>query len=426
MLATVASIYTLLLGIGILLVGSGLLGTLLGLRAEMEAFTGSQIGMVMSAFFAGYVIGSYWCPKLIQRFGHIRAFTAMAALAATTVMIHPLAVNPVAWVLLRVVTGFCMLGLYMVIESWLNEQVEHHRRGKVFAVYMTTNLVALGLGQFLILPYGAQGTTTFMLAALLFTLGLVPVALTNVREPTPVVAPKLGLRHLFEISPLGVAGGFISGLGNGAFWGMGAVFASRIGLAPSHVAFFMSALILGGALLQFPIGQLSDRYDRRRVLTVVAFISAAVAVLAYTFAGISEAGLIMAAVLYGGFSFAVYSLSVAHLNDHIQPGEVLEATRGLLLLNGIGAALGPMLAGATMEVLGARSLPLFWGLCFGALGTFAVVRMRISAPIPAEEQADFVPLSRTSPIALEMDPRAELEPEFELDLGPSAEARAIN
>lgn len=422
MLATVASIYTLLLGIGILLAGSGLLGTLLGLRAEMEAFSGSEIGVVMSAYFVGYVVGSYWCPPLIRRVGHIRAFAAMAALGATAVMIHPLAVNPAAWVILRVITGFCMLGLYMVIESWLNEQVEHHRRGKVFAVYMTTNLVALGIGQFLILPYGAGGTTTFMIAALLITLGLVPVALTDVREPTPVETPKLSVRYLFQISPLGVTGGFISGLGNGAFWGMGAVFGARIGLAPSHIAVFMSALILGGALLQFPIGHLSDRFDRRSVLTVVAFLSAALAALAWLFAGVSEAGLIVAAVLYGGFSFAVYSLSVAHLNDHIQPGEVLEATRGVLLLNGVGAALGPMLAGAAMELWGPRTLPLFWALSMGALGVFAVARMRISAPIPAEEQAEFVPLARTSPMALEMDPRAELEPEFELELEPEPEA----
>ena len=416
MLATVTSVYTLLLGMGILLVGSGLLGMVVGLRAELEQFSGSVIGIIMSAFFFGYVLGSYWCPVLIRRFGHIRAFTAMAALAAASVLVHALIVDPIAWFVLRVITGICMLGLYMVIESWLNEQVDRSRRGKVFAVYMTVNLVALGLSQFLILVYGPAGMASFLLVAMLFSLGLIPIALTNVREPSPVEAPSFSLGHMFRMSPLGVVGGFASGLVNGAFWGMGPVFAHRIGMDAQAIAIFMSGIILGGALLQFPIGHYSDRYDRRAVLTYTAIISAGIAAAAVFAAQFSHALLIAVAILYGGFSFSVYSLSVAHFNDQVEPGEILEATRGLLLLNGMGAALGPALAGGMMQVFGPRSLLAYWAIVLGLLGAFALWRMRAGAPVPAEAQGEFVPMSRTSAAALEMDPRVELEPE--LDLGP--------
>lgn len=420
MLATVASIYTLLLGIGILLTGSGLLGTVIGLRAELEQFPGSVIGIIMSAFFFGYVLGSYWCPALIRRVGHIRAFAAMAAIAAASVLAHGLVVHPIAWFVLRIITGICMLGLFMVIESWLNEQVDHYRRGKVFAVYMTVNLLALGLSQFLILVYGPVGIAPFALVAILFVLGLVPVALTDVREPTPVEAPSFSLRHMFHISPLGVAGGFASGLVNGAFWGMGAVFAHRIGMDHQGIAIFMSGVVLGGALLQFPIGHYSDSVDRRTVLTYTALISAGVAALALFAAEISHVLLIAVAIVYGGFSFSVYSLSVAHFNDQVEPGEVLEATRGLLLLNGMGAALGPALVGGMMELFGPQSFLTYWVVVLGLLGVFALWRMRAGAPMTVEEQGEFVPMARTSAAALEMDPRVDMEPELDLEAQPDS------
>lgn len=415
MLATVTSIYTLLLGIGILLAGSGLLGTLVGLRAELEQFSGSVIGIIMSAFFFGYVLGSYWCPALIRRVGHIRAFAAMAALAAASVLAHALVVHPIAWFVLRVITGICMLGLYMVIESWLNEQVDRYRRGKVFAVYMTVNLLALGFSQFLILVYGPSGIGSFALVAILFTLGLIPIALTSVREPTPVEAPSFSLRHMFQMSPLGVVGGFASGLVNGAFWGMAPVFAHRIGMDAQGIAIFMSGIILGGALLQFPIGHYSDRYDRRTVLTFTALISAGIAAAALFASQVSHALLIAVGILYGGFSFSVYSLCVAHLNDQVEAGESLEATRGLLLLNGIGAAMGPALAGGMMQMFGPHSLLAYWALVLGLLGAFALWRMRAGEPVPVEAQGEFVPMSRTSVAALEMDPRVDLEPELDFD-----------
>jgi len=229
MFATVASIYSLLLGMGILLAGSGLLGTLLGLRAGLEGYSELLIGVIMSAFFLGYILGSFLCPPLIRRVGHIRAFAALASTASVASLLHGLMVDPVVWWVLRVITGISVLGLYMVIESWLNEQVRH-KRGQVFAVYMMVSLVALGVGQFLILAYGPSSLASFVLVGMLFSLGLLPVALTPVSQPVPVQTPRFPLVRLYHQSPVGFVGSFTSGMITGTFWGLSAVYALAIGL----------------------------------------------------------------------------------------------------------------------------------------------------------------------------------------------------
>jgi MFS family permease len=411
MLKTVISINSLLLAVAILLVGSGLLGTTIALRTGLEGYSKSLAGFIMSGFFLGYFIGAYVCPRIVQGVGHIRAFAAFAAIGCVAVLLHGLVVNAMVWWVLRVVTGMSMLGLYLIIESWLNGLSQQTLRGRVFAVYMTINLLALAVGQYLILVYGVAGVAPFALVAIFFALALVPVALTRMQAPAHVAVPELGLRRLYGISPLGATGALVTGLTNGAFWGLGPLFASSIGLHASGVAFFMSGVILGGALLQWPIGHYSDRYDRRRVLAGVSLAGAVAAAAAFVLAGTSLAGLLVAAIVYGGFSFSVYSLSVAHTNDHLDPGEILGATRGLLMLSGIGSTVGPLLAGLIMDLSTPRILMAYMALMLMVLAGFAALRMRVSAPIPLAEQAEFVPLARTSPEMLELDPRAEVEGE---------------
>lgn len=409
MIATVVSIYSLLMATAIMLLGSGLLGTLLGVRAGIEQFSAVMTGMIMSGYFVGYVIGSYRCPRIVRRVGHIRTFTAMAAISAACVIVHGLLVDPYTWWILRVLTGICMVGMFLVVESWLNEQADSTRRGKIFASYMSVNLFALGLGQFLFLIYGAEDLASFALVALFLSLALVPVALTRMPEPRPVEVPHLRLRRLISISPLGTAGALFTGLGNGAFWGMAPLFGHDIGLSDGGVASFMAAVILGGAVLQWPIGHFSDRHDRRVVLAAVALGSALTAAVVVLAARGVVPGLVTAAILFGGFSFSVYSLAVAHTNDHIGAGDVLEATQGLLLLNGIGAAFGPLFAGLLIEGLGPRSLFAYLAATYGLLGLFALYRMRVTPPIPLQEQSEFVAMARTGVAAAELDPRTEPE-----------------
>lgn len=409
MLKVIVSLFSLLFGIGLLLIGMGSLGTLLGVRAGIEQFGPALTGVVMAAYFLGFIVGNYACPPLIRRVGHIRAFAAMAAIVTAVALTHSLVVSPYAWFALRVVNGACMMGLYMVVESWLNAITPNERRGQVFAVYMATTLLAMATGQYLILAGEITSLTPFALTAVFLALALVPVALTRIGQPVPVEVQRLSLRALFTIAPLGAVGALFAGLATGAFWGMGPLFAHRIGLAPTGVALFMSATILGGAMLQWPIGRLSDNSDRRRVLAVVCLGAVVTALMSYGLVLAIPDALYVSAFIYGGFAFTIYSLSVAHTNDHLGKEQVLEATRSLLLLHGIGATIGPALAGVLMALLGPGSLLLYFATVLALLGLYAVVRMRARLSIiPAESFRPMV--GETSQVVLAMDTRGDEPP----------------
>jgi MFS family permease len=318
--SSLRSVYSLLLGMGILLMGSGLIGTLLGLRAKSEGFSELAIGFVMSAFFVGYIVGSWLIPAVIARVGHIRTFAALAALSAAAALAHALWVDPVVWWVLRLINGISLLGSYMVIESWLNEQVVE-KRGQVFAIYMMTSLLALGAGQFLLLLYGPEAIQSFMLVAMLFALGLIPIALTPVTQPVPIQTARLPLRDLYRRAPVGTIGAGVSGLITGSFWGLAAVFARDIGLADAWVAVFLSAAIFGGAMLQYPIGRASDGHDRRKALMVVSALAAIGSIGIYASIGHIPLVTVTVGLLWGGFAFSLYALSVAQTYDRLESSE---------------------------------------------------------------------------------------------------------
>ena len=403
--------FPLLFGIGLLLVGIGLQGTLLALRANLENFPVPMTGFMMSAYFMGFIVGTFLCPKLIRGVGHIRAFTAFAAITAAAAIAHGIMVDPWLWTALRIITGTCMVGLYMVIESWLNAMAPNEQRGRFFAVYTIITLLAMALGQYLILLDDIGGYRLFSFTALLVALAVVPIALTRIIQPAPVTAPSIGLKHLYRESPLGVSGALISGINNGAFWGLGALFAQRIGMSEAGIALFMSLTIIGGALLQWPIGHFSDRYDRRHILVAASLVTAAIAFIAFFVVDFSHTLLIAIAVGYGGFAFSLYGLSVAHVNDHLGADDMLEASRNLLLIYGAGAVIGPTVGSFFMQQFGPGSLLLFLTTTLLVLGAIGLYRLRVGPLIPAEEQMDFAPMTGTSPVALEMDPRLDAEEE---------------
>lgn len=404
MIQAVRSVSSLLLGMAILLAGSGLIGTLLGLRASAEGFGGFTLGLVMSGFFAGYILGAFVTPPLIRRVGHIRTFTAMAALAAVVCMLYGLWVDPLVWWVLRVLNGIAMVSIYMVIESWLNEQM-HEQRSKIFAAYMMVSFMALGAGQFLVGLYGAGQLASFVLVGVCFSLGLIPIALTPVTQPTPIDTHRLPLAHLYRVSPVGFFAGTISGLLSGAFWGLAAAFATQQGLDDADVATLTAAAIFGGALMQWPIGKLSEGRDRRRVLAVVATLAILSAVAMFLVGPHSAPGLIAATACYGSFAFSLYGLAVAQTHDRFHPSEALEATKALLLLSGIGAAVGPIMAGGIMSLAGPRSLPLILAVQLLVLLLLTAWRIRRDAPVAPADRTGFMPLHRTSPAATDMDPR---------------------
>mgnify|MGYP000633721042 CR=1 FL=1 len=411
MLKKIVSIYSLLIATAILLLGSGLLGTVVALRASIEDFPKSLIGLIMAGFFLGYVIGSYLCPRLIRNFGHIRSFSVFAAIGCVCVLLHGLWIQPAAWLVIRIFTGICMLGMYLVIESWLNTLSTAKNRGSVFAIYMSINLLALGVGQYLLLIYDARNLQAFSLIALFFSLALVPIALTRMQQPAPVPESRLGIAHLYSMSPLAVFGALISGIVNGAFWGMGPLYALSVGFDEPGIALFMSSIIFGGALLQWPLGHLSDNFNRRLVIFGVSLLASLAALTVfYTIDSHRIIGLV-ATFIFGGGAFSIYSLSMAHANDHHDTEHLLETNRGLLLLSGIGATLGPILAGLLMQGFNAPVLMLLFAGLMLLLAILAMMRHSIGETIPTEAQSDFLIMARTSPAMLDLDPRTEPEHE---------------
>lgn len=402
MLSALHSVSSLLLGVAVLITGSGLFGTLLGVRAGLEGFADVVIGLVMSAYFVGFFLGTFFCPAIVRRVGHIRAFAMFAAVASATAIVHALAIDPWLWAALRVLNGGCLVGLFMVIESWLNAHSPNDRRGQVFSVYTAIALAALALGQVLIATADPAGFVLFGIVSILFSLALVPVAFTRVEQPKPVSVPHLGLRSLYAVAPAGVAGAFAAGLVGGALWGMGPPFVQRIGLETTAIAGFMGAAVLGGAVLQWPLGRLSDRGDRRYVLAAVCAGAALAALAALGATYWSVAALVASMFLYGGLAFSVYPVSVAFVNDRLAREHALAGSSGLLLVYGVGAVIGPAFVGSAMEALGPRTLPVFFAVVLTAMAGFAYYRLRKAPEAPEAPHTKFVPMMRTSAAALQM------------------------
>ncbi len=393
-------------GIGILLVGNGLLGTLLGVRAVSLGFSLEITGVVMAAYFAGFIAGSLRCVYLIERTGHIRTFAAMASVSSAATLAFLLVESPVAWAILRAILGFCFAGLYMVTESWLNDRSDNTNRGRVLSIYMMVSLASLAAGQPLLLLPSPGGFETFCVASILVSLGLVPVALTSSPAPAPPRAHPMGLLSLYRISPLGVAGCFASGLALGAFWSMAPVFTRTLGLSERDTAIFMVVTILGGLFLLWPIGRLSDRMDRRRVLTLACTISAAASLAMVLTGGGSVLALFGLAIVFGGFTFPIYSIAVAHTNDFLESDNFVSASSSLLLVYGSGAVLGPLIAGVMMGWMGAFGLYAMLAGVMTVAVFFALSSMLLRAPLPVQEQEAVVLLPRTTHVAYELDPRA--------------------
>lgn len=406
MFATIVPLSALLSGVAVLLLGSGLLGTLLGVRGTLEGFGDQVLGLVMSGYFLGFFLGTYFAPAVIRRMGHIRAFAFFGALFACIALVHPLWVDPIGWGLLRVGTGVAVVGLYTVIESWLNATADGAQRGRVFAIYMAINLFALALGQQLLRLAPAESFVLFSLVAILICLAMLPVTATRMAQPPMHEAPRLGALRLFRMAPAAGAGALFSGLVIGTFWGLGPVYAGRLGLEIDQLAAFMTVTIIGGALLQWPIGKLSDSGDRRRTLALVSLGAALVSALAIFLSGTATGLLYATFFLYGGLSFAIYPVAVAHMLDHVEPAEVLPACASLLLLHGVGAALGPALTGFAMAEFGPRAFPGILALLHLAAGGFVLVRLSVRQRDVSSE-AQFHPMLRTSPIAMEMLPEAD-------------------
>lgn len=409
MTRTLSQIASLLIGIGIVQLGNGLLTTVVSLRMTYEGFSTEMAGFIMSCYFAGQMLASRTIPDVIARVGPVRAFAAAAAILAAAALSHILLVTAIAWIILRTATGYGMAGVNMVAESWLNTRATKENRGQILAFYMITVYLMTGLGQFLLNLDSPSGYELFALATVLLTLGLVPVALTNSPAPSFGDRSTLKLRQLYRLSPLGLAGVLATGFVNSAFYGLGPIFANKIGLGDFDVSVFMGATIISGLAMQWPVGKLSDKYDRRLVLMGVFFAVAAACIAMVTVLRVHPAWTLVVACIYGGLSFTTYSLSVAHACDFLEPKDMAKAASSFVFIYCIGAVLGPMAASWFMSATGAQGLFIYAALINAALGVFAIYRMFQRPTVPKDQRAPFVAMPQNTPVVQMMAPRPALQ-----------------
>jgi MFS family permease len=411
MLSQLNAVSSLLFGLGALLVGAGLLGTLLPVRGHLEGFSELQIGIVMASYYVGFVGGTVLCPWMVRRVGHIRTFTALAAMAIVSILGHSIFISPPAWVVLRAAVGVSMIGLYITVESWLNERADRETRGRILASYEMVAMGSLALGQFLIAVGQLESTLPFLIAACFFAIGVIPVALTRLPEPMPSPTQRLVLRQLFSVAPLAVFGTLASGFSAGAFFSLGPLYAQQIALAPTGIAAFMSSALIGGAVLQWPIGGWSDRADRRIVISFVTLTATIAAIALIVVARRGLVALLPFTFLYGGTVTVLYSLCVAHANDLLPQKQYLDAARGFNLLYAVGAMTAPIVTGGLMARFGATGLFITCGVVLLMLGVFAVSRVMQGPVVPVEARDKFVPVATISPCEPQMHPHEPVEGE---------------
>ncbi len=396
-LHTLRNTWPLFSGLGIIGLCIGAQNTLLGLRAELEGFDTHITGIVMSTYFAGFLLGSLRAPHIIKRVGHVRTFAALTALASISILIHALIVTPWVWMIMRLLTGFAISAIYVVAESWLNQAADNRIRGRILSLYMITMLAGISCGQFLINVADPLSFVLFSLISVLISLAAIPVLVTSTPMPPFKLIKPVNIALLYRSAPTGLFGSIFINTAYAVIFGMGAVYAKRMGMSISQVSFFMAAMVLGGILFQWPLGRLSDRVDRRIIIAVAATGSCLFA-LASAYAGVTENGLYLAlALLFGGCCFPLLALYLAVTNDELDADQASGASSTLLLVGGIGSVLGPLLASVAMERWGPSYY--FWMLALFSGLMAAHALYRISAePQPTTGEHSVFQIQAPTPV----------------------------
>ncbi|MFI4869325.1 MAG: MFS transporter [Steroidobacterales bacterium] len=407
-LSTISATWPLLLGMGVLMLGAGLQGTLLGLRATLEGFPTPVTGMIMSCYYVGYLLGTMVAPRLLRQIGHIRVFAALAAVASASTLVQATFVNPFAWGAMRLTTGWCFAGIYVVAESWLNDRASRENRGRLMAVYMLVLYVGLGGAQFLLIVSNPSTAAPFMLVSALICLAMVPIVVSARQAPEPAVPHKVRYRDLYRNSPLGVVAVGVSGLISATIFSMGPVYARLSGLAVPRVATFMAVSILAGVLTQYPIGRLSDRIDRRSVIAGICTLATMLAGSIALFGAMPHALFLTLSALFSGFVLTLYSLAISHVNDKLEPAQMVAASSALLRLNGACAAVGPVLVGSLIAAFGPPAYFATLAALTGALTIYDLWRKSRRRPVPTAQKGPFInvqPQGMTGQIATNLDRR---------------------
>ncbi len=401
MLRVLGSVWALLIGMILIMIGNGMQSTLMGVRGGIEGFSTSALSIITAGYFVGFLAGSRAAPVMIRRVGHVRVFAALGSFMSAGLIAFPLIADPVVWTVLRVILGFCLSGVYVTAESWLNNAADNQTRGKVLSAYMIAQTLGMVTAQGLLNLADAAGFVLFVLSSILVSLSFAPILLSASPVPVTEATRAMTLAQLYRRSPLGTVGTLLLGGVFAAQMGMAAVYGAKAGLAVGQVSAFIAAIFVGSLALQYPIGWLSDRMDRRLLILVLGMTGAAA-----TWAGFVSGGalplLLGAAFLMGGMANPLYSLLIAYTNDYLELEEMPAASSALVFIYGIGAIAGPLVTGGVMNVVGPDGFWLVLSALFLAIAGYAAWRMTRRPAIPVEETGAYVGvLPTSSPVAVE-------------------------
>lgn len=412
-MASVIKIYALFLGSALLMFGGGLQGLLLSVRGAEENFSLLALGLIGTGWSVGFVAGSLTVPMVVRKVGHIRAFSVMAAIGTITILLNLMWINDVSWIVLRALSGFCFAGAAMIVESWLNEVSDNKNRGTIFSIYVTINMAASTMGQIAMSVTGTAGYIPFVIGAISFICAVLPTALTSSPQPKPLASAKIDIGLLYRTSPVAAIAAFSVGMANGAFGTLAPVYGYEQGLDAGGIALLFALAAILGAVAQVPFGRLSDRVDRRLVMIGLSLFAAIVGALTAIIN--PEAGWLMY-VLFAAYGFAanpIYAVAVAHANDFAKDGEFARIAGGMLLILGVGLAIGPAVASLIMGAWSPVGLFVVTATFHGALAGTAYLRMRVRKSVEADERAPFQPMSdrQVTPETFVLDPRGDSDDE---------------
>ncbi len=406
----ILKIFALLLSSALLMVAGGMHGLILPVRGSEEGFSLISLGLIGTGWSVGFISGSIFVPHLVRQVGHIRSYAVMAAIACMTILFNLIFISDWAWIILRIFSGFCFAGAAMVVESWLNEVSDNESRGTTFSIYVSVTLVASTAGQMIIAGTGVAGYIPFVLAAIAYIGAVLPTAVTRTPQPAPLQTVSLDLMLLYRTSPISVVAAFSIGMANGAFGTLAPVYGISRGLSTATVAYLMSLAFIAGAIAQIPLGRLSDKIDRRKVLIGVSLVGAASGFLTIIFDPGENLLLYCLFAGYGLAAYSLYAIAVAHANDFADEGSFAKVASGMLLVLGSGQMLGPIVASMTMQWLGPAGMFVVPVAFHGALAATAFLRMRIREAAPADERAPFQPMPGERLVTAEtlnFDPRSD-------------------
>lgn len=399
--------WALFFGVGMMMLANGLQGSLIGIRASLEGYSASASGIILTGYYAGFLLGALYIPQRIKNVGHVRTFAALASIASISILIHSLHISFIGWFLMRFISGICFVGLYTVAESWVNDLSDNEHRGQALSVYMIVSMAGSAFGQLFLNLADPETATLFMIVSVLISISLVPILMVVSKQPDFSIAKFFTVKELYKTSPLGVVTAIMTGLAHGTLWGIGSIYALKNGLSIEQVSVFMFTFVIGGAINQYIVGYLSDKYDRRTVIVIVAFLASIFAVLAVLI-GSSYTALIITTFIFGGLTVPLYALAIAHTNDFLEKDEMIAASAGIQLAGGIGLTIGPVIGGLSIDLIGANGFWIYLFLIHALLGVFGLFRMQIREAVPLEEQGSTVLVgSRTTPTLMELYPDAE-------------------